>query len=66
MIDLHLHLLPGTDDGPADIEQSLAMCRQAADDGCVALIATPHQRRDEWPTADPGPLLARLEQRTGV
>lgn len=64
MIDLHLHLLPGTDDGPADIEQSLAMCRQAAADGCVALVATPHQRRDEWQTADPAPLLARLEELT--
>lgn len=52
MIDLHLHLLPGIDDGPQTIEQSAAMCRAAAADGCVALVATPHQRRDEWRTDD--------------
>ena len=61
MIDLHLHLLPGVDDGPETLEQALVMCRQAAAEGCVALVATPHQRRDEWRTADPAPLLARLE-----
>ncbi len=68
MIDLHLHLLPGVDDGPESVEQSLLMCRQAAADGCVALVATPHQRRDEWRTDDPGPLqarLAELAERTG-
>lgn len=62
MIDLHLHLLPGVDDGPETLEQSLAMCRQAAAEGCVALVATPHQRRDEWRTDDPAPLQARLDE----
>lgn len=62
MIDLHLHLLPGVDDGPETLEQSLLMCRMAAADGCVALVATPHQRRDEWQTDDPGPLQARLQE----
>ena len=61
MIDLHLHLLPGVDDGPETLEQSLAMCRQAAAEGCVALVATPHQRRDEWRTDDPAPLQERLK-----
>jgi protein-tyrosine phosphatase len=58
VIDLHLHLLPGVDDGPETLEAALAMCRIAAADGCTALVATPHQRRDEWPTGD-GELLER-------
>ena len=42
MIDLHAHILPGLDDGPKDIEESLAMCAKAAADGIHAIVATPH------------------------
>jgi protein-tyrosine phosphatase len=42
MIDLHCHLLPGVDDGPKDLEESLAMARIAAADGIQAVVATPH------------------------
>lgn len=62
MIDLHLHLLHSTDDGALDFEQALAMARIAAGDGCAALVATPHQRRDEWQTADPRRLADRLAE----
>lgn len=62
MIDLHLHLLHDTDDGAQNLEQALAMARIAAGDGCKALVATPHQRRDEWETADPRRLAARLAE----
>ena len=48
MIDLHCHILPGVDDGAPTLEEAVAMCRLAADDGCVAMVATPHQRRDPW------------------
>jgi protein-tyrosine phosphatase len=48
MIDLHCHLLPGADDGASDLAESLAMCRQAAADGCTAMIATPHLRHEHW------------------
>lgn len=48
MIDLHLHLLPGIDDGAGDLDEAEAMCRQALDDGCHTLIVTPHQRTDLW------------------
>lgn len=44
MIDLHCHLLPGIDDGPTSLADAVAMCRQAAADGCETLVATPHQR----------------------
>jgi protein-tyrosine phosphatase len=42
MIDLHSHVLPGIDDGPATIEGSLALARAAAAAGTRILVATPH------------------------
>ncbi|UCD57684.1 MAG: hypothetical protein JSV16_00830 [Candidatus Hydrogenedentota bacterium] len=42
MIDLHTHILPGMDDGPRQMEEALAMCRIAADDGITAVVASPH------------------------
>jgi protein-tyrosine phosphatase len=62
VIDLHAHLLAGVDDGPETLAESIAMCRRAAADGCVALVATPHQRRDEWQTADGAALEAKLAE----
>jgi protein-tyrosine phosphatase len=46
VIDLHSHVLPGIDDGAADIEESLAIVRAAAYEGTTALAATPHLRPD--------------------
>lgn len=46
VIDLHSHVLPGIDDGAADIEESLAIVRAAAHEGTTALAATPHLRPD--------------------
>jgi protein-tyrosine phosphatase len=42
MVDLHHHLLPGLDDGPADLATSVAMARMAAEDGITHVVATPH------------------------
>lgn len=42
MIDLHMHILPGMDDGPKDMAESLEMCRLAAQDGTRVVCATPH------------------------
>jgi protein-tyrosine phosphatase len=46
LIDLHCHILPGVDDGALDIEDSIAMARQAEADGIEAICATPHIRHD--------------------
>ena len=42
MIDLHAHILAGLDDGPADIETSVAMARTAVADGITRMVAAPH------------------------
>ncbi len=52
MIDLHLHILPGIDDGAEDLEEAAEMCRLALADGCTTLVATPHQRHASWWNTD--------------
>jgi protein-tyrosine phosphatase len=42
MIDIHCHILPGIDDGPSDISESIEMARIAAADGIRTIVATPH------------------------
>jgi protein-tyrosine phosphatase len=42
MIDLHCHLLPGIDDGPRDLDGSLAIARRAVREGIETIVATPH------------------------
>jgi len=43
MIDLHCHILPGVDDGPKNIDESLEMVRIFKDAGYRRVVATPHQ-----------------------
>lgn len=42
MIDLHSHILPGIDDGAADIAASMAFARAAVAAGTTRIAATPH------------------------
>jgi len=42
MVDVHCHILPGLDDGPDNIELSLAMAESAIADGITHVVATPH------------------------
>ena len=48
MIDLHCHLLPGIDDGPDTLEQSLELCRIAVADGISHAVVTPHIHPGRW------------------
>ena len=42
MIDLHTHVLPGVDDGPASMEETIQLARVARRVGIDTLVATPH------------------------
>ena len=44
--DLHFHLLPGVDDGPADMGDSLDLARAAVAAGTGTVVVTPHVRGD--------------------
>jgi len=43
--DMHCHLLFGVDDGPKEMETSLALLRQEYDDGVRTVYLTPHYRK---------------------
>jgi protein-tyrosine phosphatase len=59
-IDLHCHVLPAIDDGPATIAGSLALARVAQATGIATLVATPHVNRGH-PEND----AARIAERVG-
>ena len=42
-VDIHCHCLPGVDDGPATLDDAVALCRALVADGITTAIATPHQ-----------------------
>lgn len=46
VIDLHCHILPELDDGALSLQDSVAMARQAQNDGIALVCATPHIRHD--------------------
>ena len=42
MIDIHCHMLPGIDDGPESLDESLEMARIAVANGITESVVTPH------------------------
>src|ERR1700676_1807620 len=46
MVDVHCHILPGVDDGPDNIELSLAIAEAAIADGITHVVATPHSSNE--------------------
>lgn len=48
MIDLHCHLLPGVDDGPDTLEESVILCKIAVADGITHSVVTPHIHPGRW------------------
>lgn len=42
MTDIHTHILPGMDDGAANLDQSLAMLKSCQEQGVDTVVLTPH------------------------
>lgn len=59
MIDIHAHILPDLDDGPADMEASVGMGLIAAQEGITGIISTSHG--DEATIVGYEAMQARLE-----
>ena len=56
--DLHLHILPGMDDGAKDLKMSVGMLQEQIRQGCEGLIATPHY----YPTESISDFLKRRQR----
>lgn len=44
MIDIHNHILPGVDDGPTTIQESVQMAKEAYAQGITKIVASPHHQ----------------------
>ena len=62
MIDVHHHCLPGVDDGPRTMAESVDLCRMAADEGVETIVATPHVLRGRWKNTSRAELQSLLEE----
>jgi protein-tyrosine phosphatase len=58
MIDLHVHALPGIDDGPRDEAAAIELVAEAVAAGVTTIAATPHLR-DDHPDVRPFELAGR-------
>jgi protein-tyrosine phosphatase len=58
--ELHFHLLPGVDDGPSTLEESIELARAAVADGTSTIVATPHVHRLH--VTDPAEIAERVSE----
>jgi len=65
VIDIHCHILPGIDDGPSDIQESIKMAEIAARDGITKIVATPHIKNTLHSVSSIKNSIARLNKRLG-
>lgn len=60
MTDIHMHLIPGVDDGAEDMEMALVMMLRAKEQGISQIIATPHSEAFHFSKADIRIIFQRL------
>src|ERR1700728_5295653 len=61
--ELHFHLLPGLEDGPRTLEESLALARAAVAEGTGIVVATPHVHPSH--VTDPAEIHERVQMLAG-
>jgi protein-tyrosine phosphatase len=61
MIDTHLHILYGVDDGPETMQESLALAMALVQEGISGAIATPHYN-DEFPQRPVAEIQERVKE----
>jgi len=59
-VDLHCHLLPGIDDGSAELDDALRHARRLQAEGVRDVACTPHVKRDLFPRVVPAELRGRV------
>ncbi|MBP3953165.1 tyrosine-protein phosphatase [Bacillus suaedae] len=64
MIDMHCHILPGIDDGPRTLAESLELAKLAERDGITTIVATPHHQHPSFMNDGPSVLRAVDELNT--
>ncbi|WP_342560326.1 CpsB/CapC family capsule biosynthesis tyrosine phosphatase [Psychrobacillus sp. FSL W7-1457] len=48
MVDIHAHILPGVDDGPTSMVESLGLLHQAEKEGITDIVVTPHAYHPQY------------------
>lgn len=61
MIDTHLHILYGVDDGPETVQESLELAQALVQEGIRCAVATPHYN-DEFPQRPAAEIHARVKE----
>ncbi len=59
MIDLHSHLLPGLDDGPEEVSETLEIIKEMSSFGYIEIIPTPHKFHTLY-NPDPNIVMGRI------
>ncbi|MGE5508889.1 MAG: CpsB/CapC family capsule biosynthesis tyrosine phosphatase, partial [Chitinophagales bacterium] len=62
IIDLHSHILPGLDDGPAKLEEAVALLKLLSADGVRTVVATPHVAPGFFWPYDPARMADKLAE----
>lgn len=59
MIDLHSHLLPGLDDGPEEVSETLEIIKEMSSFGYIEIVPTPHKFHALY-NPDPNIVMGRI------
>ncbi len=59
MIDLHSHLLPGLDDGPEEVSETLEIIKEMSSLGYIEIVPTPHKFHTLY-NPDPSIVMGRI------